>query len=191
LKPGQVIAEFQTKDGVSITIRTLKRGDLDALLRFAAIISKEKATNPSLGIVSLDHRPTRREEKEFLGSIIKGVRERNVVSLAAFSGREIVGHADVWRRKPKDVRHTGVFGIIIRDGYRDVGIGERLMREVLNQSRRLGVWLVELTVFSFNDRAIHVYERMGFNRVGTVPHKIVRRGRHIDEIAMYADLRNR
>ena len=103
----------------------------------------------------------------------------------------MVGFSDVWRRTARDVRHTGVFGIVIREGFRDRGIGERLTTEVLRESKALGIWLVELTVFGTNNRAVHLYEKMGFRRVGVIPDKIVRGERRFDEIVMYADLRNR
>ncbi len=189
LKPGQVVAEFESHDGRRVTVRALKRSDLGSLLKFAGTILREKAGDPDFGIISLDTRPTRAEEREFLGKIIRGIARHEVASLAAFVDGELVGHADVWRRRPRDVRHTGVFGIIVRDGYRNVGIGERLMREVLEQSRRQGVWLVELTLFATNDRAAQLYEKLGFVKVGTVPGKFLRRGRQIDEVVMYADLR--
>ena len=127
----------------------------------------------------------------FLNGILRGAKKREVVSRVAMVDGAIVGHADVWRRKPKDVRHTGVFGIVICEGYRSLGIGERLMTEVIDEARRIGIWLVELTVFSINDRARRLYEKMGFVAVGVVPNKVVRGDRHFDEIVMYADLRKR
>ncbi len=189
MKPGQAAAEFLSKDGRRVAIRALKRGDLDSLLRFAATVSKEKATRPDLGIVSLDRVPTRDEEKAFLDRILNGRNKGNVVSFAAFVGGEIVGHSDVWRRQLRDVRHSGVFGIVVRDGFRDIGIGERLMAEVLRESKRMGIWLVELTVFAINPRAIRLYEKMGFRKVGVIPAKIVRGKAELDEVVMYADLR--
>jgi ribosomal protein S18 acetylase RimI-like enzyme len=191
LKPGEVRAVFVSKDGRGVTIRPLRRSDLDALVRFANRISKEKAVNRELGIVSLDGRITRANEREFLNHILSAARSREAVSLAAFVDGDVVGHADIWRRKPKDVRHTGVFGIVVCDGYRGVGIGKRLMAEVLRESRLIGVWLVELTVFATNEGARRLYEKMGFEKVGVIPEKIVRGERHFDEVLMYADLRKR
>ena len=191
MKPGEVRARFVARDGREVTIRALKRGDLDSLVRFANAVSREKAVNRELGIVSLDGRATRKNEVEFLSRILRGASMQNVVSLAAVVGGEVVGHSDVWRRIPRDVHHAGVFGIVIRDGFRDVGIGERLASEVLRESKEIVVWLVELTVFSTNERAIHLYEKLGFRRVGGVPDKIVRGKRHFDEVSMYLDLRNR
>ena len=191
MKPGEVRAEFVSEDGRRVTIRALKKADLDALVRFANKVSREKAVNRELGVIALDGRATRAGERRFLSRILKGIRSREVVSLAAVVDGDIVGHADVWRRTPRDVRHTGIFGIVVCEGYRGVGIGERLMTEILRESRRTGVWLIELSVFAINEGARHLYTKMGFREVGVVPAKVVRGDRVLDEIMMYADLRKR
>jgi len=191
LRHGETESKFVSEDGREVVIRALTRSDLDALVKFANKISREKGVNRELGIVSLDGRATKADERKFLNKILEGASRREVVSLAAIVDGDIVGHADVWRRKPRDVNHTGVFGIVLRDGYRGVGIGERLMTEVLRGSKKMGVWLVELTVFAINERARHLYEKLGFKEVGVVPDKVVRGERHFDEIVMYADLMKR
>lgn len=189
MRPGKEAAEFRTSDGRLVVLRPLRTGDLDPLVRFANAMVKEKKANRDLGVVTFDRRLTRREERKFLDAIVVGVRKKEVVSLGAFVGGEVVGHCDVSRREPSDLRHTGVLGIVLAEGHRGVGIGERLMAEVLGEAARIGVWLVELRVFSINGPAIHLYEKMGFRRVGVVPNKMLRDGRGLDEVVMYADLR--
>lgn len=190
LKPVEKITQFEAKDGRVVVLRPLRRGDLEALTEFAKTLVKEKKTNQDLGVVSFDMRVTLKKEREFLRTVINGVRDNEIVSVAAFDDGVMVGHCDVRRRRPSDVRHTGVLGIVILDGYRGVGIGMRMMNEALNGALRIGVWLVELQVFAINDIAIHLYEKLGFRKVGVVPNKMIRRSRHYDEIAMYNDLRN-
>jgi RimJ/RimL family protein N-acetyltransferase len=79
--------------------------------------------------------------------------------------------------------------MVILDGYRGTGIGQMMVRTALEEALRCGVWLVELDVFAINKAAIHVYEKLGFKRVGVVPAKMLRNGRLLDEIHMYVDLR--
>jgi RimJ/RimL family protein N-acetyltransferase len=189
LKPGETVAEFEAKDGRHVVLRVLKKGDLDELVRFANRVAIEKRTNRDLGIVSFDGRMTRKDEKEFLDGVIEGLKKGGVLSIAAFVDGEMVGHCDVRRRRPRDLHHTGVFGIVIHEGYRNLGIGGRMMTAILREAARTGVWLVELTVFARNEAAIHLYEKMGFKRVGVVPRKIQRDGRLFDEMVMFADLR--
>lgn len=191
MKPGQVVSEFRATDGSQVLLRVLRRSDLGALLKFANALVAEKKVNRKLGIVSFDKRMTKKEERKFLNTVIDGVAKKQIVSLAAFVDGKLVGHCDLRRRRLKDVSHTGVLGVVILDGYRGIGVGERLIAEVLHEAAQNGIWLVELTVFAMNEAAIHLYEKIGFRRVGLVPNKMLRDGRHLDEIAMYADLRNR
>lgn len=183
--------EFQTRDARWIVLRALKRNDIRAVTRYANTLVREKKTNADLGIVSLEKRVTEREERKFLNRIIAGRRTEDEISLAAFDGSKMIGHCHVSRRKQRDVRHTGVYGISILGEYRGVGIGTKITEEILRMASRKGVWLVELEVMRINEAAIGLYEKMGFQKAGVIPNKILRKGRHIDIVVMYADLRNR
>ena len=181
--------EFTARDGRRIVVRPLSRGDVQAALRYANTLAREKKTNPNLGILSLDKKVTEEDERKFVNRIIAGRRTKDEISLAAFDGDRMVGHCHVSRRRQRDVRHTGVYGISVIDGYRGVGIGSRLTEEVLGEASLSGVWLVELEVMRTNEAAIGLYGKVGFRKAGVIPNKILRRGRHIDIVAMYADLR--
>ena len=75
------------------------------------------------------------------------------------------------------------------DGYRGVGLREKLMSEALLRARGIGISLVQLAVFGNNSVTTGLYARMGFRRSGAIPGKTVRDGRQLDEVTMYADLR--
>jgi len=191
LKQGSPVVEFVTSDGRRCVLRAPIARDLNGLTRFANAFAKEKHNNPDLGLVSFDRRLTREQEGRWLREIIEGVAREEAVSVAAFVGGRVVGHSAIHRRRFKDDRHSGVFGIAVLDGYRGVGIGEKLMGEVLDRAWRIGIQLVELDVFSNNVAAIRLYEKMGFKKAGTIPDKIFRRGRYYDEDVMFLDLRKR
>jgi RimJ/RimL family protein N-acetyltransferase len=188
MKTGAVV-EFESADRRHVLLRSLTMRDIEAVTRFANAIVKEKKTNLDLGLVGFDRRVTVKEERKFLRALVEGEAKREAVSIGAFVDGRLVGHCDVRRRKAADERHVGTFGIVILDGYRGVGIGQMMVKEALVRSRRLGVWLVELSVFAINARAIHVYEKMGFRRAGVVPNKMLRKGRLMDEVSMYVEIR--
>jgi RimJ/RimL family protein N-acetyltransferase len=191
LKPGQIHATFAAKEGTQVVLRALQGTDLDGLLKFANTIVKERRSNRELGITSLDRRLRKSDERKFLEGILHGIKKNEEVSVAAVVSGKIVGHCDVSRRRQSDERHTGLLGIVILDGYRGMGIGQMMVKTALELALRSGVWLVELQVFAINEVAIHVYEKLGFKRVGVVPGKMLRNGRLLDEIRMYVDLRQR
>jgi ribosomal protein S18 acetylase RimI-like enzyme len=183
------LREFRAEDGRRISIRPARPSDLTRLLKFANILVKEKRRNRELGVAAFDKRITLEFERKFLRGMVEGARKKEAVALLAWDRGELVGLCSTRRREPSDLHHTGVLGIVIRDGYRGVGVGETLISEVLKECRRMGIWLVELEVLAINARAKRLYEKVGFKQVGVVPNKVLRDGKHIDIIAMYADLR--
>jgi RimJ/RimL family protein N-acetyltransferase len=52
----------------------------------------------------------------------------------------------------------------------------------------MGLKMVELYVFSTNERAMHLYEKVGFRVTGKIPKEICRRGTFIDHIIMVKEL---
>jgi len=178
-----------TRDGRTVTLRPFTSSDVDAMLRFANSIVREKKENRVLGIAAFDERLTREFERKFLRSTLASVKKGSGVSIAAFAERTLVGECMVRGREPNDLKHTGLLGIVILSEYRGVGLGEMLMLEVLREAKRIGIWLVELEVMAINKRAIRLYEKLGFRKVGIVPNKIQRDGRRLDMVTMYADLR--
>jgi RimJ/RimL family protein N-acetyltransferase len=81
-------------------------------------------------------------------------------------------------------RHVGVLGIIVRDGFRDVGIGTEMMKALIEKAREMGLKVLTLAVFESNKRAIHVYEKVGFAVTGRIPKKFFKNGEYIDELIM-------
>ncbi len=100
-----------------------------------------------------------------------------------------MGHCAIKRRQPEDVRHAGTLGIAILRGYRGLGLGEVMIRTALGRAARLGMRLVELSVFATNEVALDLYKKVGFEKIGVVPSKMLRRGKLIDEVLMHIDLR--
>jgi ribosomal protein S18 acetylase RimI-like enzyme len=182
---------FRSEDGRRFVVREVRLGDVDRLLKFANALVKEKRVNRDLGVGAFDKKVTRRFESGFVRGMVRSSKRKEAVGFAAIFEGEIIGFCTLRRREPADLRHAGVVGIAVREGYRGVGLGGRLMREVLLGAKRIGIWLVELEVMSINGAAIHLYEKLGFQRVGVIPGKVARDGRLLDIVVMYADLRNR
>jgi len=85
-------------------------------------------------------------------------------------------------------KHVGNLGISIRDGYRDIGIGTELMLEAEVQARRLGIKTIFLEVNATNERARHVYAKVGYSEVGCLPKAVLRDGEYIDLTMMAKEI---
>lgn len=76
-------------------------------------------------------------------------------------------------------------GIVLGPPAQGHGLGEEAVRLMLRLAfDEMGARKVELTVFSFNDRAIRLYEKLGFPLEGRRRESVLHRGRFHDELAM-------
>ena len=91
--------------------------------------------------------------------------ERNPVAryLVAIAGEEIVGYAGAWLILEEG--HITNIGVLRE--YRGQGIGEKLAKGLLTYSANLGVQYMTLEVRKSNIIAQKLYEKMGFQKVGT------------------------
>ena len=80
---------------------------------------------------------------------------------------------------------TLVMGISVRKEYWGCGLGSYLMQLAIDQTRANGFEQLELGVYSDNSRAIHLYEKVGFERYGIQPRAFkLKDGTYRDEIIM-------
>jgi RimJ/RimL family protein N-acetyltransferase len=87
-------------------------------------------------------------------------------------------------RKGGYEKHVGIIGIALRSGFRDLGIGTEMMKTLVEQAQKMGLKILILSAFATNQRAIHVYEKLGFVQTGRIPKKYFKGGKYIDEIIM-------
>lgn len=67
-------------------------------------------------------------------------------------------------------------------------IGMELMRSLIDEARSLGLRLLTLSCFENNQRGLHIYETLGFNKVGVIPKAILYKGEYFGEIKMFLPL---
>ncbi|MEG0942683.1 MAG: GNAT family N-acetyltransferase [Angelakisella sp.] len=97
----------------------------------------------------------------------------------------IIGTAGLVVSANHRLRHSGGIGIMVHKDYQNAGVGTALMKALLDVADN---WLmlvrVELTVFADNERAIHLYEKLGFEKEGLRRMAAIRNGEYADEFAM-------
>jgi len=82
-------------------------------------------------------------------------------------------------------RHTASIGMGVHDQFQGRGIGRKLLEALLDVADNyLGLVRVELEVMPDNERAIHLYESVGFEHEGRKRKAIFRGGQHIDGLMM-------
>ena len=83
------------------------------------------------------------------------------------------------------MRHVGSVGLYVHTDYQNQGVGTALMKVLLDLADN---WLmlvrVELEVFADNARAIHLYEKFGFEKEALLRMSVVRDGQYWDNYKM-------
>ena len=104
----------------------------------------------------------------------------------AYVGDELIGDLGVTLVRPHiKYLHRGYLGMSIRQKYIGMGLGSFMMKVALKQAKANGFEQVELGVFSDNDRARHLYTKMGFKEYGMNPRAFkLKDGTYRDEIIM-------
>lgn len=82
----------------------------------------------------------------------------------------VVGSIDVTTVAGDARSHVGVVGIAILPGYRERGLGTRLLHRAIEAAWCFGFTRLELSVRTDNPRAIALYQRFGFQIEGTRRH---------------------
>lgn len=97
-------------------------------------------------------------------------RVLGLIALSTFSGRRA---------------HAGGLGMFVHDDHQGQGLGTLLMEAVIELAERwLQLTRIELTVFTDNEHAIHLYKKFGFEVEGTHRKFAFRDGEYVDTLAM-------
>ncbi len=148
--------ELALRDDRTIRIRKIAAGDGPALRAFFR----------KLGPVSARmFVPHQRTDEAIATQIEKAVRGEDWVYVG-LDGDEIVAYFFLWRVRDA----VPVLGIGIADAWQDGGLGQKLMSILIEDARALDRDGISLTTMLDNDRAYHIYLKMGFIDRGLVTH---------------------
>lgn len=120
-----------------------------------------------------------------------GPNEHEFAAVLQRGGKEqVIGCAGLKVAANPRMRHSANFGIMVHRDFQNQGVGTALLRTVLDLADN---WLmlvrVELGVYTDNERAIHLYQKFGFETEGRKRKVAIRSGEYIDEFVM-ARIRN-
>ena len=97
----------------------------------------------------------------------------------------IVGNCQITRLNGKKLCHRASVALAILQEYWGLGIGGAMFDAMLAAAKEWGVEIVELDYIEGNERALHLYEKKGFEIVGKRPNAYkLRDGRTYSEYFM-------
>ena len=162
---------------MSLVIRHAEPGDASELVELARAVGTE--TEGWL-ITDGDWRSAG-EERRYLRAIR---RSPHAAVLVAETPDGIVGRLSIARDPHPASRHVADLGVMVDRAHRRRGIGRALMEAAEDWARETGVSKIELHVFPYNEAAIGLYERLGYEREGLRRRHYRRRGELVDAILM-------
>ena len=182
---GKVVFEGLSSKGNKITVRYPARSDAEQMRDYINTLSKEQTFIRFQGEkVSLG------DETKFLNNQLRRIVKKTTVMLLVFCNNKLIGISSI-DMKDKTESHEGVFGISIINEFRGEGIGTILMRLVLEEAERNipQLRIVTLGIFDGNVKAKSMYEKFGFKEYGRLPKGVLHKGKYIDHIYMYKNIR--
>ena len=157
-----------------LTVRHSEPEDHDAVHR---VYSGPRALADTLGLPYSSKEPWRERLAE--------KREGGEFSLVACTGGEVVGHLSLYLYPEPRRRHSGHFGMAVRDDWRGKGVGTKLLEAALDLADNwLGLMRLDLRVFADNDAANALYRKFGFEVEGTHKRFALRGGEYADAHVM-------
>lgn len=150
-------------NGKELLLRNPTKEDAAMLIQYLRTTCGE---TPFLSKEEDEVQITLEEEREFICQM--NISEHSVMILAFLDG-EFVGNCSFSGNNIKRQKHRVSMGIALFQKYTGMGIGKIMVEKLLQTAKEKGVEQMELEVAAENERAVHLYKKLGFQIYGTFP----------------------
>jgi ribosomal protein S18 acetylase RimI-like enzyme len=99
---------------------------------------------------------------ERIREFVRDSVQADAVQFVALDGARVVGWADIFTPWQPVLAHCGSLGMGVLPLFRGKGIGEGLLAACIAKARTKGITRIELETRVDNERAIRLYEKLGF-----------------------------
>ena len=163
---------MRKREKVEIMIREAIPADAKDIIAFS---KKTGAETPYLAYGAEGLELSEAFEELYLEDLME--KDNNVMLIATINNKQLIGLASVGATDKPKLRHVGEVGITVEKEYWGFGIETWAIESGV--IRRL-----ELTVHGENERAIHLYEKMGYQREAVMPRAMLIDGEFTDGVMM-------
>ena len=175
---GLIVKKFKT-NGMNVVFRYPKKNDVKDCLECVNSLVREEARILIVKEMSMN------KEKSWLKGVIKNViKDKNIHVFVEIEGR-VIGTGQISRRiiPPSATDHVGEIGFGIMKKYRSMGIGEKLVKTLIELGKK--EWKIKLVrsgYFSDNLASKRLHKKLGFRVLGKIPEGGKIGGKYLDEI---------
>ena len=167
-----------------IMIRELQPADAEKLITYTKQVGGE-TDNLTFGA---DGFPVTVEREQAMLQAV--MDDPGSVMLGAWRGEDLIADGSI-HALPRRMAHRADLGIAVIKEEWNKGIGSMLLERLIQFAKDAGIEIVNLEVRSDNAAAIHLYEKFGFQRIGTSPAYFKIGEDYFDFEIMYLDLREK
>ena len=165
-------------------VRPADPSDAEKLVRLAEAVSAE----PEGWLISADGEwRSVGDERRYLKAVRRYAHA--AVFVAERADGAIVGRLSVARDAHPASAHVADIGLMVSKDARRQGVGWALLEAAVGWAGESGVRKLELHVFPWNEPAIKLYEKFGFEREGFRKGHYSRAGEMVDAILMAFQIR--
>lgn len=155
--------DVKLEDGSEFTIRPLAKEDKIRLARFFQTVSEEDRFYLKENVTA----------PEIIHGWIDNMNYERAVPILAIVDGNIVADATLHRSRTPARMHVGELRVVVHPDYRGVGLGARLIQELIDLGRALEL---EILFFELVDRremgAIHAAATAGFEEVAVLRNRV-------------------
>lgn len=144
-----------------LVIRYAESKDAEAVLEYLKIVGSE-TENLLFGAEGVPF--TRIQEEKFIAAI--NASAKSCMILACLN-EKIVGVASLQGSERERISHRAEIAVSVMKAHWGSGVGSGLMKELIRFAKSKNIEIISLEVKSDNDRAIRLYEKLGFSKFGT------------------------
>lgn len=165
-----------TRLGQELIVREAGENDLPQIWPvYQKVLNEGTYTSAIRGESALDRYERLSQDK---------VDKRKALTLLAEVDGKLVGYVTIDESIWDLSRHVGELGIAVLPASRGLGIGSALLESALHLASEKGFKKIGLSVFQTNRRAINLYRKFHFKKVGRKRKQFNLNGEYIDEIMM-------
>ena len=168
---------FIAKNGKKIGFRPKQSSDMEMLWKMFSTISDQSLSNliPPFTRERIESWTSNINYKEVL-TIVAVIKEK--------TEQRIVGSASLKFNLQETSKHKAELSIAVHDEYQNMGLGTAMVKHLLGIARAKRLRKVRLLVSTDNDRAVHVYKKVGFEIEGKLCKERFVEGKYRDEYRM-------
>ncbi len=174
-----IIKKIKLKNESELFIREAEINDAEAMIKYLNTVGGE---SDNLLFGKDEFRISVEQEMEYIGSMSEN---DNALMVLGIVDNNIVSVAQVAAPPRKRIAHNGELAISVKKEYWSMGIGTEVMKVLIDFAKETRVIKnVGLGVKGSNHKAIKLYEKMGFEKVGVHKNFFNIDGAYDDEILM-------